>query len=190
MDGVESCPHLVHLYLYSNKIHRIQGLGRLVQLDKLWLNGNQISCVEGLDSLRQLRDLNLAGNCIRRIGSGMNNLQKLEILDLSGNQISSFEVSLQDTLNQDTIIRTTYQDSLSALQDLSPLTLLPRLRSLSLSHPHHPPNPLSLLCNYSSLLLYHFPLLETLDGQDVATPEIKQLIKVFNPMTSVLKELN
>jgi Leucine-rich repeat (LRR) protein len=152
MRNVECCVGLVQLYLYSNRISRIQGLDKLVYLEKLWLNSNRLSRLEGLGNLGNLRDLNLAGNTLTSIRGAVEHLRKLEIFDLSGNQISSFE-------------------------DLSPLSDLPSLHSLSLSHPHHPPNPLSLLCNYSSLLLFSLPQLTTLDGQDVSSPDVKSLVQ-------------
>ena len=95
MENVTGCVGLIQLYLYSNKLNRIQGLDKLVRLEKLWLNGNSISCLGGLGGLgnqSELRDLNLADNCIATIGDTLRGLQKLEILDLSGNNLSSFEV--------------------------------------------------------------------------------------------------
>ena len=90
---MECCVGLVQLYLYSNRISRIQGLDKLVYLEKLWLNSNRLSRVEGLGNLGNLRDLNLAGNTLTSIRGAVEHLRKLEIFDLSGNQISSFEVS-------------------------------------------------------------------------------------------------
>ena len=90
---MECCVGLVQLYLYSNQISRIRGLEKLVHLEKLWLNSNCLSRVEGLGNLYNLRDLNLAGNSLDSIRGAVEHLSKLDILDLSGNQFSSFEVS-------------------------------------------------------------------------------------------------
>ena len=90
---MECCVGLVQLYLYSNRISGIQGLDKLVYLEKLWLNSNRLSRLEGLGNLGNLRDLNLAGNTLTSIRGAVEHLRKLEIFDLSGNQISSFEVS-------------------------------------------------------------------------------------------------
>ena len=98
MCDIERCVELVQLYLYSNQINSIEGLDKLVRLEKLWLNGNHITRVEGLQNLHNLRDLNLAANCVASLGDEINELQKLEILDISGNHLSSFEVSLTNIL--------------------------------------------------------------------------------------------
>jgi Leucine-rich repeat (LRR) protein len=39
---------LRHLYLGSNKIKKIKGLEKCVQLEKLWLDDNKIEQIEGL----------------------------------------------------------------------------------------------------------------------------------------------
>lgn len=93
MRQVECCVGLVKLYLYSNRISRIQGLDKLVCLEKLWLNSNSLSTAGGLGNLVNLRDLNLAGNSLTSIRGTMEHLKKLEVFDVSGNHISSFDVS-------------------------------------------------------------------------------------------------
>ena len=92
MKPVQCCPRLMKLYLYSNQIDRIEGLDKLVGLETLWLNWNRISSMGGLGNLVNLRELNLAGNCVESVRGRVEHLKKLEVLDLSGNQISSFEV--------------------------------------------------------------------------------------------------
>jgi len=78
------------LYLQSNKISKIEGLGKLNSLKKLFLHYNQISKIEGLEKLNSLDTLYLDTNQISKI-EGLEKLNSLKELYLSGNQISKIE---------------------------------------------------------------------------------------------------
>lgn len=47
---------------------------------------------------------------------------------------------------------------------------IPLLRNLSLKDPEYSPAPVSLLCNYSTHVLFHLPHLTKLDTYDVSKP--------------------
>nr|XP_040130678.1 leucine-rich repeat-containing protein 9 isoform X4 [Ictidomys tridecemlineatus] len=150
IGGLQECRNLEKLYLYYNKISKIENLDRLIKLQVLWLNHNMIKNIEGLQTLKNLNDLNLAGNLISIIGRCLDINEKLEKLNLSGNQICSFK-------------------------DLTNLTRLPHLRDLCLNDPQYKTNPVCLLCNYSTHVLYHLPCLQRLDTFDVSAKQIKEL---------------
>ncbi|XP_034499271.1 leucine-rich repeat-containing protein 9 isoform X2 [Ailuropoda melanoleuca] len=150
IGGLQECRNLEKLYLYYNKISKIENLEKLFRLEVLWLNHNTIKNIEGLQTLKNLNDLNLAGNLISSIGRCLDPNEQLERLNLSGNQICSFK-------------------------DLTNLTRLRRLKDLCLNDPQYKTNPVCLLCNYSTHVLYHLPSLQRLDTFDVSAKQIKEL---------------
>jgi Leucine-rich repeat (LRR) protein len=64
------------LWLYGNKITRIDGLQPAGELRELWLQQNKITRVGGLEGLVHLENLGLAGNKI----SDYKDLQRLSLL--------------------------------------------------------------------------------------------------------------
>ncbi|KAK2496178.1 hypothetical protein MC885_000750, partial [Smutsia gigantea] len=150
IGGLQECRNLEKLYLYYNKISKIENLEKLFKLEVLWLNHNTIKNIEGLQTLKNLSDLNLAGNLISSIGQCLDPNEQLEKLNLSGNQICSFK-------------------------DLTNLTRLRHLKDLCLNDPQYKSNPVCLLCNYSTHVLYHLPCLQRLDTFDVSSKQIKEL---------------
>ncbi|XP_056666815.1 leucine-rich repeat-containing protein 9 isoform X1 [Monodelphis domestica] len=150
IEGLQECKNLEKLFLYYNKITKIENLELLTKLEVIWLNHNGIRAIEGLQTLKNLKDLNLAGNSITSIGQCLDLNERIERLNLSGNQICSF-------------------------RELTHLTKLPLLKDLSLNDPQYKPNPVCLLCHYSTHLLYHLPRLQRLDTFDVSPKQIKEL---------------
>ncbi|EAW80765.1 hCG1643366, isoform CRA_a [Homo sapiens] len=150
IEGLQECRNLEKLYLYFNKISKIENLEKLIKLKVLWLNHNTIKNIEGLQTLKNLKDLNLAGNLINSIGRCLDSNEQLERLNLSGNQICSFK-------------------------ELTNLTRLPCLKDLCLNDPQYTTNPVCLLCNYSTHVLYHLPCLQRFDTLDVSAKQIKEL---------------
>ncbi|XP_050653733.1 leucine-rich repeat-containing protein 9 isoform X4 [Macaca thibetana thibetana] len=150
IEGLQECRNLEKLYLYFNKISKIENLEKLIKLKVLWLNHNTIKNIEGLQTLKNLKDLNLAGNLINSIGRCLDSNEQLERLNLSGNQVCSFK-------------------------ELTNLTRLPCLKDLCLNDPQYKTNPVCLLCNYSTHVLYHLPCLQRFDTLDVSAKQIKEL---------------
>uniref|UniRef100_A0A3B3D7C6 Leucine rich repeat containing 9 n=1 Tax=Oryzias melastigma TaxID=30732 RepID=A0A3B3D7C6_ORYME len=149
ISGLQNCQKLEKLYLYNNQICYIQNLDLQVNLEVLWLNNNCITKIQGLDTLQKLKELNLADNLIEKIGHSLDPNVSLEILNLSGNQISSFK-------------------------ELAQLARLPRLKELALKDPMSTPNPVCLLCNYATHVLYHMPGLQQLDSYNVSDKQVKE----------------
>ncbi|XP_041469372.1 leucine-rich repeat-containing protein 9-like isoform X1 [Lytechinus variegatus] len=150
IGDLKGCPRLKKLYLYDNQLQRIESLSHLKHLQVLWLNHNNIANIEGLNGLTALSELNLADNKIEKIGHSLDNHDKLENLNLSGNNICSFK-------------------------DITHLVRLPRLRILGLKDPLYAPNPVCYLCNYSTHVLYHLPWLERLDTYDVCNKSLREM---------------
>uniref|UniRef100_A0A8B9JSA5 Leucine-rich repeat-containing protein 9-like n=1 Tax=Astyanax mexicanus TaxID=7994 RepID=A0A8B9JSA5_ASTMX len=149
ISGLEKCLQLLKLFLYDNNISKISSLELLTNLQVLWLNNNIISEIEGLSMLGNLRELNLADNLIESIGNSLDQNTNLQKLNLSGNKISSFK-------------------------ELTHLTRLSKLRELGLKDPQSRPNPVCMLCNYFTHILYHVPTLQRLDSYDVTSKAIKE----------------
>ncbi|XP_019725755.1 leucine-rich repeat-containing protein 9 [Hippocampus comes] len=150
ISGLQHCPDLKKLYLYDNKITEIKNLKFLVNIEVLWLNNNYISQIQGLNALQNLQELNLANNNIHKIGDSLVDNVNLHTLNLSGNKISSFN-------------------------ELTWLTCLSQLRDLALSDFTSTPNPLCLLCNYATHVMFHLPLLLFLDTYDVSSTQINEV---------------
>ncbi|XP_058511526.1 leucine-rich repeat-containing protein 9 isoform X2 [Ochotona princeps] len=150
IGGLQKCSKLEKLYLYYNKISKIENLEKLTRLEVLWLNNNAIKNIEGLQTLKNLSDLNLAGNLISSIGKCLDPNERLERLNLSGNQICYFK-------------------------DITNLARLSCLKDLCLNDPQYKPNPVCLLYNYSTHVLFHLPFLQRLDTLDVSAKQIKEL---------------
>ncbi|KAM6961269.1 leucine-rich repeat-containing protein 9 [Aplochiton taeniatus] len=150
ISGLETCRQLQKLYLYDNQISAIEHLDFLVNLQVLWLNNNYVTVIEGLGSLENLKELNLAENNIEKIGHSLDRNVNLQSLNLSGNKISSFK-------------------------ELTQLASLPRLRDLGLKELQSSPNPVCLLCNYATHVLYHMPGLQRLDSYDVSSKQVKDV---------------
>ena len=75
------------MYLYGNKIKKIQGLEKLTSLRKLWLGNNQIEKIEGLEAQSQsLVWLSIRNNKISD-ESNLSYLKKLEELRIYGNPL-------------------------------------------------------------------------------------------------------
>lgn len=117
--GLENCKALRRLFLNNNKITRIEGLEKLCNLETLWLNENQIESLDGIPSLPKLREISIAMNKIEVIGTGLDGLDCLEDLNMSGNKIGNFK-------------------------ELLNLNRLPSLRIATFFDPHYGDNP---ICN-------------------------------------------
>eukprot|EP00795_Rhopilema_esculentum_P008396 gene8396-14373_t len=150
LESLDRNRHLKKLYLYDNEIEKIENISHLKSLELLWLNGNKIEKIEGINTMESLKELNLSENLITKIGRSLESNQMIEILNLSGNPICS-------------------------VKDITNLSYLPKLRSLSFKDPLYTPSPVGLLCNYALHVLYHLPALNTLDSLDVSVRSLKEM---------------
>lgn len=58
------------------------------------------------------------------------------------------------------------------------LACLPNLTDLVLKDPTSSPNPVCLLCNYATHVLYHMPRLQRLDSYDISSEQVKEAAEV------------
>uniref|UniRef100_A0A452UDS9 Leucine-rich repeat-containing protein 9 n=1 Tax=Ursus maritimus TaxID=29073 RepID=A0A452UDS9_URSMA len=143
------------LEMFFSGYPRIVGLSLFPNLTSLTIVAQDIKEISGLETCLQLKELWIAECCIEKIGGlqecrCLDPNEQLERLNLSGNQICSFK-------------------------DLTNLTRLRRLKDLCLNDPQYKTNPVCLLCNYSTHVLYHLPSLQRLDTFDVSAKQIKEL---------------
>ena len=138
ISGLENWKSLRRLFLTSNKIKRITGLANLTNLETLWLNENEIESLESLPILPMLKEFSISMNKIEVIGTGLDGLDSLEDLNMSGNRIGNFK-------------------------ELLNLNRLPKLVRVTFFDPHYGDNPICNLWNYQTYVLYHLPQLEKLD---------------------------
>ncbi|XP_057711871.1 leucine-rich repeat and guanylate kinase domain-containing protein isoform X1 [Corythoichthys intestinalis] len=89
IHGLEKCCKLTRLSVAHNRIANITGLER-VPLTYLNLRGNLLTSTEGLENLRRLQVLDLCLNQISSL-SGLNNLHLLGSINLEKNQVSEIE---------------------------------------------------------------------------------------------------
>src|SRR3569833_1886571 len=78
---------IVYLNLFSNRIKKIKGLDKLVNINTLILSFNEIEQIENLVECRLLKRLDLNHNFIRRIDN-LENKTALQQLNLTNNWIS------------------------------------------------------------------------------------------------------
>eukprot|EP01029_Cantina_marsupialis_P011755 TRINITY_DN26150_c0_g1_i1.p1 TRINITY_DN26150_c0_g1~~TRINITY_DN26150_c0_g1_i1.p1 ORF type:complete len:1335 (+),score=239.95 TRINITY_DN26150_c0_g1_i1:107-4111(+) len=149
IGSIGKCASLEELYLDSNYIKTTLEISSLVNLHTLWISDNQITKIEGLDHLINLRKLWLPRNKIETIGTSLDNNKLLREVNLADNNIGNFK-------------------------EIVNLARLPELRNLYFNDPHFGSNPVCVLCNYQTYVLYHLQQLESLDAL-LISPEAKQL---------------
>jgi len=140
ISGLSNCRQLKQLFLWQNHIEKIEGLERLEKLEVLWLNENRIRKVEGLKGLGSLKTLWLATNRIARIDADVfAATPMLEELNVSANEIGCF-------------------------REIPSIARLPNLRHLLFADALHGSNPVAMLCNYQTYVLFHVSQLHKLDN--------------------------
>lgn len=168
---------VVELNLSRQKIRKIQGLSKLLNLRSLNLSYNEISKIEGLDDLRKLQELNLESNRITKL-EGLNKLHKLEKLELGKNKISKLEnleylthitlLSLEDNeieslegIEKLVNLMELYigNNDINSLKHIAALKDIPKLIILDLSG-----NKLCECPGYRLYAIFHLKKLKVLDG--------------------------
>uniref|UniRef100_A0A8C8RA21 Leucine rich repeat containing 9 n=1 Tax=Pelusios castaneus TaxID=367368 RepID=A0A8C8RA21_9SAUR len=155
ISDLEYCPLLKELWIAECCLKKIDGLQDCINLEKLYLYHNEISTIENLETLRKLEVIWLNNNQIKEI-QGLHAQLNLKELNLGHQHVGDLLFSL-------------------FFQELTNLASLSHLKDLSLNDPQYDPNPLCLLCNYATHVLYHMPQLQRLDTYDVSEKQIKVL---------------
>uniref|UniRef100_A0A673C753 Leucine rich repeat containing 9 n=1 Tax=Sphaeramia orbicularis TaxID=375764 RepID=A0A673C753_9TELE len=149
MVGLSFFPRLCHLTIVGQNIKQIEGLECCPLLCELWVVECHLTKISGLENCLQLEKLYLYDNKITEI----NNLEmqiNLQVLWLNNNCITE-------------------------IQELTMLAHLPNLRELALQDHTSTPNPVCLLCNYATHVLYHMPGLQYLDTYEVSGTKVKEV---------------
>uniref|UniRef100_A0A3P9N6U7 Leucine rich repeats and guanylate kinase domain containing n=1 Tax=Poecilia reticulata TaxID=8081 RepID=A0A3P9N6U7_POERE len=154
VSNLVDCSMLTHLSLAYNKITKISNLGNLPLLD-LCLRGNQLHCAEGLEKLQKIQVLDLSRNCITSI-SGIQNLHFLYLINLEKNQIMEIE-------------------DLKYVIDLQMLTNLNLLD-----------NPVQKHHNYRLTVIFLHRSLSVLDNKKVTVEEKVSSINMFDPPMDIV----
>ncbi len=151
MGGIEACAQLTHLDLSQNVLTEMDpaALRPLSKLRTLWLNENRIGRIRGLEGLDELTSLWLGRNRITAVGDALLGTPNLEEINLAGNLISNFK-------------------------DIPTLARMRKLSSLAFGEPHYGDNPLCVLCNYQTYVLFHISQLRTFDAV-LISDELRQL---------------
>ncbi|CAF3420460.1 unnamed protein product [Rotaria sp. Silwood1] len=145
--SLKAFPNLLKLIIVNQTIERIEGLDACTNLQELWITECKL---QGLSGAKRLKELNLASNQIRFIGTSLAENTELEVLNLADNKISSF-------------------------QDITILTMLPKLRNIAFSDPvYGGKNPVASMANYHVHILYHLPQLEYIDGLHITTRQVAE----------------
>ncbi len=126
LDGIEQCPNLQWVDLFSNDIQNLTPLSALEKLESLNMHHNRITDITPLANLSTLKRLYLDHNQIKDI-QALRHLSQLQSLSLDNNQIEDLTplAKLAD-LEQLGV-------SANAIEDISPLVNLTGLKNLYLS---------------------------------------------------------
>lgn len=90
IEDMSLFPQLETLFLFGNKISKLENLTPLINLKRLAIHNALIERIENLSTLLFLIELKLSGNKISKI-DGLENLLNLKKLDLSENKIEKIE---------------------------------------------------------------------------------------------------
>ena len=158
--------NLTDLNLSSNAVQKIENLSQLASLRHLNLADNQITHIDPLMTLTNLESLNLAGNLIERLPRSFQRLQRLRVLRLARNKLST--VCLHVTVALCSLLYV-------QLRDIEHLRPLRNLVTLTLHG-----TPLSELPHMRSFVLYHLTTIEILDGQSITLQDREQASERFS----------
>uniref|UniRef100_A0A670I022 Leucine rich repeat containing 9 n=1 Tax=Podarcis muralis TaxID=64176 RepID=A0A670I022_PODMU len=169
--GLSHFPNLTRLVLVRQAIQEISDLQYCLVLKELWVAECCLTKIDGLQRCALLQKLYLYCNMISTI-ENLEKLTKLEVVWLNGNQIREIEgLSTLQKLKDVNLSR--------FCTEITNLARLPRLVDLCLNDPQYDPNPVCLLCNYATHVLYHIPQLQRLDTYDVSSKQIKELAETM-----------
>ena len=168
-------------------------------MQRLWLFENKLSRLEGLSECGELRELCVQSNRIERIGSALNSTVHLESLALADNKVSSYFFSIrQRTTTPMCIIIVLISSAtcllvwlvssfssctsasccayqLSDFHELSRLKHLPLLKEVSLRDLHFGACPVTQLDGYRNAVLISLPQLMVLDGIEVCVSMVQHM---------------
>jgi Leucine-rich repeat (LRR) protein len=153
--------------LRDKKIRYIENLQTLINLENLDLSNNFIEKIDGLKTLKKLKYLSLANNFIHTI-TNLEELSRLENLNLHQNQIHTIPIWFGKKLTSLKILNLS-NNQISSFDQIARLRTLYELRELYLQG-----NPIEQSEHYRLLVISYVPSLQRLDGIDISETERKQ----------------
>ncbi|MDO4622902.1 MAG: leucine-rich repeat domain-containing protein [Eubacteriales bacterium] len=91
ISALQECTEMHLLWLADNQIDDIAACGKMIELNSFKADNNQISDANALINCTELKDLRISGNQISDISFLSNHFAKLELLDISDNQVDSLK---------------------------------------------------------------------------------------------------
>lgn len=153
--------------LRDKKIRYIENLQALINLETLDLSNNIIEKIDGLKTLKKLKSLSLSNNFINSI-TNLEELTRLENLDFHQNQIHSIPVWFGKKLTALKVLNLS-DNQISSFDQIARLRTLYELRELHLQG-----NPIEHHEHYRLLVISYIPSLKILDGINITENERKQ----------------
>ncbi|XP_077565640.1 leucine-rich repeat and guanylate kinase domain-containing protein [Stigmatopora nigra] len=176
MKDMSAYDALVHLDLDHNQLEQIHGLDKCCKLTHLSVAHNKITNISGLDHL-PLSYLNLRGNLLTST-EGLENLSRLQVLDLCLNHISSLvglsNLHLLGSINLE-------KNQVSELEECKYIHNLLLLRDLNLFG-----NPVQREPDYRLSVVFLLQHLTILDQERVTVEEKVFSINKFDPPMEVV----
>mmetsp|Transcript_53924 Transcript_53924/g.96034 ORF Transcript_53924/g.96034 Transcript_53924/m.96034 type:complete len:617 (-) Transcript_53924:59-1909(-) len=192
IDNLQNCPNLRVLYLYENRLQRIENLDWAIRLTHLYLNNNYIESLDGLQRLRSLQKLYINYNRLSRLDciGGLSFLQELHMshqeppvghkMVLDGETLYGLAQLQTLTLASNHIVDVEPLRQLASIQTLDisgnevggpePVVMLVQqlkgLRSLQVAK-----NPFAVGKYLDELILHSSPALGKIDNRDVTAAE-------------------
>ncbi|CAF1254316.1 unnamed protein product [Rotaria magnacalcarata] len=158
--------------LRDKKIRYIENLQALTNLENLNLSNNLIEKIDGLKTLKKLKYLSLANNFINSV-TNLEDLSRLENLDFNQNQIHTIPIWFGKKLTALKVLNLS-NNQISSFDQIARIRTLYELRELYLQG-----NPIEHSEHYRLLVISYIPNLQILDGIDINEDERKQAKEQF-----------
>ena len=177
----QTCPYLKEIKLYSNKLHKIEGIKNLQHLENLQLQYNKISSLtDGLTNCKNLRFLRLDSNRLTALKvSDVRSFNQLSYLDISANCLEDISsISVLGSLKE---LHCTH----NKLQKVPNLSSLTKLEEIDLSH--------NVLTSLSGLKgMRNLKVLNVKDNEitSLTSVDTLKLLTDFNVSENRLKKLS
>ncbi|GJQ15620.1 hypothetical protein GpartN1_g7411.t1 [Galdieria partita] len=172
LAGIEHCEELRALVANDNKIATLDSFIKLVNLNSLILSRNHLQDITAIRSIVTLKKLSCSHNQLRRIPD-LSRLVQLTELRLNDNLIDSLPSTLAS--NRSLKVLDLGHNRIRNKEDLSVLSLLPRLKVLNLVG-----NPVSLEEDFQSSIIKLCPYLEQLNGKALVVHRKKRKHSLIN----------
>lgn len=175
IENLEGLSQLTHLYLSRNNIRHLAHLSQLHSLQKLYITHNKISVVEGLEDLKELRELHMGSQRLPPEDSLTFDPRSiaavrdsLRVLDIGNCGVTSISALRPLIFLTNLVANDNKMESLVDVKET--LSELPSLTHLTLKG-----NPLCEMQRHKDCLVEEAPFLRVLDGVEI-TPAYRHFL--------------